>query len=436
MRNEHILAVDLGGSALRAALVRTDGEIVASCATRLVIEEARAGWAEQDPDAWWRSFTRAAARVMNGAPRPAGICVAAMTRTQVLVDRNGAALGPAILFRDRRAEAIARALGDTTAFDARARLAWVERHQPARFARVAQVMEPKDFLNFRMTEVVAASDALPWSRVGVARTPSSLAGLPVFAGAMDTWASAVGAGAVAPGQAYDVAGTTEAVGLVTAHPAAAPGLKSMRWTERAHQLGGPTQAGADSARWCHDTFRVRGSLAQAMERAGAALREEAPLFLPYLAGERAPVWSGAVRGAFHRVDRAHTADDFLWSTMEGVAFAVSDILAIAHAAAGTRAHELRACGGGARSDAWCAIKADILGIPVIRSRAAETGLVGAAMAAAVGLGVHGDLDRAASRMVRRDRRFAPRLRFARAYAQRAAQYAAIKRLALELPFLT
>jgi len=220
---------------------------------------------------------------------------------------------------------------------------------------------------------------------------------------------------------------------VTAQPVSAPGLRSLPWTEATHQVGGPTQAGADCARWCHGVFRVRGSLPVAIARVGAALREDAPVFLPYLAGERAPVWSSEVRGAFHRLDRAHAADDFLWSVMEGVAHAVRDIVRIAQAAAGIEAHELRACGGGAQSDAWCALKADVLGIPVIRSRAAETGLVGAAMAAAVGLGWHPDLARAAARMARPGRRFVPRARFADGYARRAAMYAAVKRFALQLP---
>ena len=237
---------------------------------------------------------------------------------------------------------------------------------------------------------------------------------------------------MSPGQAYDVAGTSEAVGLVTAQPASAPGLLRLAWTETAHQLGGPTQAGADCASWCHDTFRLRGSLADAIARAGSALREDAPLFLPYLAGERAPVWSSAVRGAFHRIDRGHAPDDFLWSTLEGVAHAVRDILRLAEVCAGIAAREVRVCGGGAQSDAWCALKADVLGVPVVRSRAAETGLVGAAMAAAVGIGAYPDMQRAALKMARPGRRFLPRARHAAAYARRAAMYDAIKHAALDL----
>ena len=422
MRKDTILAVDVGGSALRVGLVRADGTLEASSAVALRIEEPRAGWAELDPEAWWQALVRASARVLRGKPNVAAVCVCAMTRTQVFLDRNGRTLGRAMLFRDRRA-----------GFDEATRLAWMEEHQPARFARIAHVREPKDWLAYRLSgEIAAGDDPKPWQQVGIVRTMPALAGVPIFAGAIDTWASAIGAGAVEAGQAYDVAGTTEAVGLVTARPATADGLRSFAWTETAHQVGGPTQAGADCARWCHDAFRVRGTLAAAIARTGAALREDAPVFLPYLAGERAPVWSSDVRGAFHRVDRAHGADDFLWSVMEGVAHAVQDILRIAQSASGVHAHELRACGGGAQSDAWCSLKADVLGIPVIRSRAAETGLVGAAMAAAVGLGWHPDLRSVARRMARPGRRFLPRVRFAAGHARRAALYAAVKRHALEL----
>ena len=421
MRNEAILAVDVGGSALRVGLMRADGALVESSAVALRIDEPRAGWAELDPEAWWQALVRASTRVLRGAPKVAAVCICAMTRTQVMLDRNAHTVGPAMLFRDRRA-----------GFDVAARMAWIERHQPARFARIAQVVEPKDYLAYRLTGGVPATAALPWHHVGNVQSVARLSGVPVFAGAIDTWASAVGAGAVEPGQAYDVAGTTEAVGLVTARPASAAGLRSFAWTEDTHQLGGPTQAGADCARWCHDVFRVRGTLADAIARTGSRLREHAPVFLPYLAGERAPVWSGSVRGAFHRIDRAQAPDDFLWSTMEGVAHAVADIVRLAETGAGTCATEVRACGGGAQSDAWCALKADVLGIPVIRSRAAETGLAGAAMAAAVGLGWYADLRRAAMRMSKPGRRFMPHARVVEAYARRAATYAAIKRYALEL----
>src|SRR5256885_595086 len=108
----------------------------------------------------------------------------------------------------------------------------------------------------------------------------------------------------------------------------AAGLVSLLGGETVHQIGGPTQAGADSARWCHENFRLRGGLASAIERAGALPPVvDRPLFLPYLAGERAPFWREDLRAAFHRVSRSHGPDDFLFAVLEGVAHVVGDILA-------------------------------------------------------------------------------------------------------------
>jgi len=457
MRNGLLLGVDVGAGSLRAALVRSHGRVVAAAAIPLAVREPRAGWAELDPERWWAALCTAIARVLRAMPRGGsvqGLCVCGLTRTQVLLDRRGRALGPAILFRDRRAAGVAREMAGVTAFDAAARLAWIARHQPARFGRVHAVVEPKDFMSYRLTGVLAADTVTqsrqraaapfapreivaPWQQVGVVRAVAPplarIAGVPVFAGALDTWASAVGAGAVQPGQAYDIAGTSEAVGLVTASRPQARELVTLDWTERSHQVGGPTQAGADCARWCHATFRVRGTLAEAIERAGRrAPHCDRPIFLPYLAGERAPVWSSEVRGAFHGVDRASAPDDFLWAVLEGVAMAVRDIVEHAQRASATAAAELRVAGGGARSNAWCRMKADIVGVPVLRANEAETGVIGAAIAAAVGLRLHASVSDAAAAMAPPGRRFEPRRANAALYDARAAKYREVKAAALAL----
>lgn len=476
---EHFLAVDVGAGSLRAGLVPVGGRTIATTAIPLSIGEPRPGWAEVDPERWWLALRAAAARVLGALPRSGrviGVCVCGLTRTQVLLDRGGRTLGQAILFRDRRAVALAQELAREapahdpadaiTAFDPLARLAWIAKAQPARFARIAAVVEPKDFLNYRLTGVIAgdtvthsrqratslrsrrSSIALddcirllqpdlraPWQQVGIVRSDAAplarLAGVPVFAGSMDTWASAVGSGAVRPGQAYDVAGTSEAVGLLTRRRHRIPGLVTLAWTDHAHQVGGPTQAGADCARWCHSTWRVRGRLEQAIERVGAAPpRAEQPVFLPYLAGERAPVWRSDLRGAFDGVGRDSGPDDFLWSVLEGVAMAVRDILDHAIRGSGERAVELRVSGGGARSDAWCRMKADVLGMAVVRSADIETGVVGAAIAAAVGVGAYDNVSDAAASMVAVGRRFEPRRARSAVFEQRAERYRRIKQAAL------
>jgi xylulokinase len=254
----------------------------------------------------------------------------------------------------------------------------------------------------------------PWNR---------LAGIPVFAGAMDAWATAVGSGAMHTGQGYDIAGTSEVAGLITPVRVAVSGLVSLLWGEKAFQIGGPTQAGADSVLWCHRALRVRGTLAAAVERAGMMPPSEIrPLFLPYLAGERAPLWRADVRGAFEGLAREHGADDLLWAVLEGVAMAMRDILARAVKGSGRKLSEVRVAGGGARSNAWCQIKADVMKVPMVRTSHRETGVIGAAIAAAVGLGWHGSLAAAASAMCPVERAFEPRSALAPFYAQRAERY--------------
>jgi xylulokinase len=474
-----ILAVDLGAGSLRAAAVTPRGRLVAAASRPLAASEARAGWSEIDPALWWRALCDAIGTVLDKLPRaarPAALCIAGLTRTQIFLDGAGAVLRPAMLFRDRRAAAAADEVSRCfvadnpadaiTAFHPLARIAWLARHEPALFDRVASVAEPKDFLNFRLSGRLAADsvtysrfDALaairalppvlqrcrdlldverlaPFQALGpvTCREPpfERLAGAPVFAGSMDAWASAVGAGAMRPGQAYDIAGTSEVVGLITRERRSVAGLVSLRWGEDVHQIGGPTQAGADSARWCDETFRLRGGLAAAIERAGALPPlADRPLFLPYLAGERAPLWRDDLRAAFHLVSRRHGPDDFLFAVLEGVAHAVRDIVTLA-ASAAEPPRELRICGGGARSDAWCQLKSDIAELPVARVAAHETGLIGCAIAAAFGLGLHPSLEAASDAMAPVARIFSPRPEFADFHRARAEAYRRARSAALEM----
>lgn len=470
------LVFDLGTSALRAGLVTKDGKTLRRVAVPIRSRERAPDCHEIDPQAWWRALRRAASLLLDDATSIAGICIGGATRAQVFLDAAGKPLFPALLFRDRRAIQEAAEIAacfppvdpaDTiTAFHPLARVAWFHRNQPDLARHLKAVCEPKDYLNFRLTGRHAADsvtysryDALPlpdaatpdwlrsslaffdvrrvdpWAILGpcAAAAPpfDRLAGVPVFAGSMDTWMAAIGAGAAAPGQAYDIAGTSEAVGQIVAASGRAPGLVSLRWTDKAFHLGGPTQAGADSAVWAHRTFRIRGKLPEAIERAaGLPPRRDGPLFLPYLAGERTPIWRADIRGALHGVGREHGPDDFLYAVLEGVALAVHDILAIAARHSGAPATEIRIAGGGARSDGWCQLKADVLGVPVIRAAEAETGLTGAAIAAAVGAGIYADVAEAARAMVATDRVFDPRAALNDLFAERARRYDRAKQDAL------
>lgn len=474
-----VLCADLGTQSLRVGAVTAQGALKACARVPIAAVEPHPGWSIVDPEHWWSAFAETTADVLARLEQRhpvRGVCVCGPTRSQVLVDRGGRPLGPALLFRDRRAveEAadvaryfVAGNPADAiTPFHPLARLAWFARREPALFDRVDAVLEAKDFLNLRLTcartadtvtysrfdtlhasqrplpdwlarcvDLLGLRRVSPWSAVGAIAAREApfdrLDGVPVFAGTVDTWAAAVGSGVIRAGQGYDVGGTSEAAGLITGTRVIVPGLVSLKWGERVHQVGGPTQAGADCAAWCHRTFRVTGGLARAVERAGSlAPDDDRPLFLPYLDGERAPVWRADVRGSFDGVTRAHDADDFLWSVLEGVALAVRDIVSRAVEGAAEPLAHVRVAGGGARSNAWCQMKSDVLRVPVMRSAQPETGLIGAAIAAAVGLRWHPTLAAAVDAMCAVDRVFEPRAALAQLYAQRAQRYARAKEHAL------
>ncbi len=458
-----VLAGDLGSSSLRLALIDPEGHALATASVALPAHAEAPGWSEADPVLWWTSFAAAAASLARQAPDGfagvAAIAICGMTRSQVLLDAEGEPLRPAILWADTRAAATLPALraclpeghpetAHVNAFHPIARLCWLRQHDPSIMRRLATVVEPKDYLNLRLTGELA-SDPVSMARMLAAATPgpagrtllaaagldpkllprlvapasamgrvrsgldgplAQLAGRPVLAMAHDTWASAIGLGAMRPGFAYNIAGTSEVLGVVGARPAAAEGLMTIDWTGGLVQLGGPSQAGGDTLVWLLSLLGCRNGPADigpALAQLASQPRSPAPLlFLPYLQGERTPYWDANLRGAFVGLGRRHGPADLLQAVMEGVAFLNRIVLKRA-AATGLAIEELRCGGGGAANAPWCQIKADILGCDVVVPAGDEHGLIGAAIAAWTMLGRYPGLAEGQQALARPARRYRP-----------------------------
>jgi len=464
----HVLAVDLGGSGLRAALVAEDGTVSALHAVARPIGEASG---DLDPGQWWRDLIDAAGQLAAADPgefaRISGIAACGMTRTQVFVGADGEAVRPAIGFGDTRAAAVLGATdlselpeaANLNPYHPAARLLWLKLAEPAHYAATRTVLDPKDWLAFRLTSA-ARSDAVSTSRLRAAVEPVAgrslldalgldaallppiieptaevgrvrpglpwpfdrLAGVPVFCGSHDTWAAVVGLGALLPGRAYAIAGTSEVLGLITGRPVSAAGLMTVDWGSGCWQVGGPSQSGAATLR---HLLRMLGRDGDDPAAAIAALEEAPlaavpPLFLPFLEGERVPYWEPGLRGAFLGLSAAHGPADLLWSALEGIALLNREVLRRAEAAAGAPADVVRLGGGGARSALWARIKADALDRPIELCDQPEAGLVGAAAVAWTGLGRYPDLAAAQASMVRVARRVEPDPARARFHGERAA----------------
>jgi len=414
---ESVLACDLGGSTLRLGLIGLDGVLTRfhTAATPMAPKGN-----EADPGAWWDAFLAGAAGLGSLASVQA-LALTGMTRTQVVLGQDGP-LRPAITWRDARAELDEKLPDDPEAeavnpFHPVARLLWLHRHEPHVMAKAIAVVDPKDELARRLTgwvgsdrvsaarliasdrllhglglpgllpDIVEPGSILAAVRAGLPEPLRRLAGRPVVLAGHDSWACALGLGAMRDGRAYNISGTTEVFGVLSRITATAEGLVSADWGKGLHQLGGPSASGGGTVAWAMGVLAPGEPVGPAMERLLASSGGRAPLlFLPHLAGERAPFWDPDLRGAFLGLSAEHTAADLAVAVAEGVAFLNRAVLERAEAALGLTVGEIRYGGGGAASPAWAQIKADITGRTLAVTEAAETGLLGAAIAGWQALG--------------------------------------------------
>ncbi|MCT8266435.1 FGGY-family carbohydrate kinase [Afifella sp. JA880] len=435
-----VLAIDLGGSALKACLFEADGSVLASANVETGFEERAPGHSEQEPALWWEALKSACERISSessgGLGGIAAVALCGFTRTQVFLDQAGKSVRPALGFRDSRAEsALATArrdealdadgvLAGLNAFHPTARLLWLKENEAENWERTHLVLEPKDYLNLQLTGIarsdhvsqhwlaqsLARGDASAAARLGLERALlpplgqpedivgqvreglpgalSALAGAKVLCGSNDSWTAVAGLGGLKSGSAYCISGSSEVFGLLSHRRGEAEGLITIPWGEELWHLGGPGQNGANLLTWIVDGLDATPRPFQ--ERLAALLGEpENPrplLFHPYLHGERTPFWDGNLAASFLGMTSGHGRGDLVRAVMQGVGFLNRTVLERAETATGLAAEAVRMAGGGTKSPLWNQMRADILGRPVLVSRHAEMGLAGCFALCRVALG--------------------------------------------------
>ena len=429
------LGMDIGTSGVKAVLVNEAGAIVATASRELALSHPAPLWSEQDPDAWVAAAIGAVDDLASSHAREIGqvrgIGLSGQMHGATLLGADGRPLRPAILWNDGRSHAECAALERSCpllhsiagnlampGFTA-PKLLWVARHEPEIFERVAKVLLPKAYVRYRltgeMTEDMSDAAGTLWLDVGQRRWSASLlkaTGLdlhhmprlvegsevsahlaPEFAqrwgmtkdvvvagGAGDCAASAIGLGAIAPGDAFLSLGTSGVVFRVTDRFAPAPASAVHAFCHALpglwHQMGVMLSAAASLA-WLAAVMQT--SAAALLSPLGETVDGPSPVkFLPYLDGERTPHNDAAATGAFVGLRGVTGRDQMVQAVLEGVAFAARDNLA-ALGQASAAITELDLVGGGSRSALWAQICADVLGIAVHR---VEEGEVGAALGAA------------------------------------------------------
>ena len=455
MGEAYLIGIDVGTTAVKAALFEHDGRIVDATSRAYPTSRPLPGWVEQDPAHWsdavMAALHRFATRVPPGAV--AAIGLTSQTNTHLFVDRAGRPLAPAIVWQDGRAATQAALIdADLTeaerlrwwnaplpvdASHALARMRWTAEHEPERWARTARVLLPKDHCLFMLTgecmsdplsniglvaldsryandllaRVPGAIDRLPpladmTSVAGLVRDGLPFAGTPVAVGTMDAWAGLFGCGVTDEGAGLYLGGTSEILGIVSSRVVPTPGVLVMPPSHGITLHVGPTQSGGASVEWFCRLFEVTPG---EMSRLAATHPPEAPLplFLPHLQGERAPLWDADARGVFVGLGASTGRAALARAVFEGVALSARWLLDALRSSTGAHPAALNAGGGGFRSDVWNAIRADALGVTLHRTGATDPGTLGAAGLAAVAIGRHATVRTAFADLVRIERSFPP-----------------------------
>lgn len=463
-REPVILGLDLGTTEVKAGLVTLDGRLLAL--TRSGYElDARGGhgWAEQDPGAWWSAVVTAVRALhVTDATEIVAIGVDGHGPTLVAVDGRGEATRPAITFLDSRAGAEAHELTAATgvrgwSLGGLPAALWVERHEPTVAAATRWYLATWEWLAFRLSGEAAAPlvpdqtvpdpglvaaagvplERLPTpTRTGriVGRLTETAAdalglrpGIPVVGGTVDAFASYLGAGLLEPGDAYDPGGSAGGFGVYWDRPLDVPG-----GFVTPAPLGGRYSVGAAMAATGRALYWYRDSILGGTITTDALLAEAAAtppgadglVFLPYLAGERSPIWDPDARAVLAGLTLGHGRGHVARAIVEASALAIRHVAA-PMLAAGVRVTEMRVCGGPARSDFWNRVKADVTGFDVAVPAVLETAVLGSAILGAVGIGAHGDLPTAIRAMTRIDSRIEPRRELAPVYDRLYEAYVAL-----------
>lgn len=433
------LGLDLGTSGLKAVVINESGEVVATRSAGVDTMTPQPQWVEQEPETWWTATLTA----MKGLAEDLdlvgikAIGLSGHMHGAVLLNGEGRVLRPCIMWNDGRSAAECRELESSLA-DFRERsgnvampgftapkLLWVKNHEPDVFEQTRTVLLPKDYLRYRLTGdcISEMSDAagtlwlnptkrdwddellrvtgltrdhmprlIEGSRIGgylseAAAQALGLNVIPVVGGAGDNAAGAIGVGVTRPGQGFISLGTSGVYFTVSEEHRAAPEHTVHAFChclpERWHQMSVMLSAASSLDWWARLQNTGVTSLLQELEDSGRQATEVT--FLPYLTGERTPHNDALASAQFFGMSARTGRPDMTLAILEGVACSFAEGEA-ALTAAGAPLDDISLIGGGARSERWRQIIADVLQRTLHFRQGGEVGPgLGAARLAHLGL---------------------------------------------------
>lgn len=471
----YLLGIDVGTSACKIAIFDRNGTVLETATGEYEVYYPQTGWAEQDPDEWWRVICSTMKYIFSKSQiKPeeiAGIGIDGQSWSAIAVDKEGSVLTNTPIWMDTRADDICRELnekvGEKRIFEvagnslqpsySTAKIIWYQRNMPQVYDKIYKVLQSNSYIAYKLTgqmtqdisqgyglhcfdmhtgtwdeamcealgiPVQILPDIHPCHEVigkvtKAAAAQSGLAeGTPVAAGGLDAACGTLGAGVIHAGETQEQGGQAGGMSICIDSYKADPRLiLSCHVVPGKWLLQGGTTGGGGAMRWLEKEFGAfereegkrtgKSSLDLFNEAAGSVHPGcDGLIFLPYMAGERSPLWNPYAKGVYYGMDFGKTKGHFIRAAMEGVAMSLRHNLEVA-AEAGASVDVLRAMGGSANSLLWTQIKSDVTGKPVIVPSSDTATTLGAAILAGVGVGIYEDFEEAVKLTVENKRYHVP-----------------------------
>lgn len=453
------LGIDIGTGGSRAVVIDEDGVVVASAnALHEDFASPEIGWAEQNPDDWWRACKQIINEVLQivSAEEIGALSFSGQMHGSVFLDETDRVIRPALLWCDQRTEKqcveITEKIGKEKLIElvcnpaitgfTLPKILWLRENEPENWTKVRTVLLPKDYIRLKLSgdkasDVADSSGTLlfdvqnrKWSNEMLkafeidenllpkvyesteitgeisesgANETGLKVGTKIVAGAGDNAAGAIGMGIVENGKVSSTIGTSGVIFAVSDKPRL--DLQGRIHTlchaipGRWHNTGVTLSAGL-SLKWFRENFGEGKSYDELVsEAAKIPSGADGAIWLPYLMGERTPHLDANARAAFVGITASHTKAHLTRAVLEGVAFSLRDSLEI-FKLSGVEISSIRLGGGGAKSPLWRQIQADVYGQNVEILETDEGAAFGAAILAGVGAGAWNSVDEACEKTIR------------------------------------
>lgn len=473
--NDLLLAIDVGTSACKVAVFEPGGRVLSDCAKEYPVLYPAQGWAEQDPDDWWRAVCEGIRECLEKSGtdphRIAGIGIDGQSWSCIPIDGDGKVLCNTPIWMDTRAASICEKvnaeIGVEKIFELSGnpfqpsyttpKILWFQEKMPQVYEKASRFLQSNSFIVFRLTGVTSQDvsqgyglhvfniakreysapmcralgideEKLPqihecYDVVGKV-TASAAAqtglceGIPVVAGGLDAACGTLGAGVCRPGQTQEQGGQAGGMSICLDRPEGNKALiLSPHVVPGLWLLQGGTVGGGASMRWLAKELG-EPELIRSLETGESQLKllddlaaavpagSDGVIFLPYLAGERSPVWDVNAKGVFFGLTFDKTRAHFFRALLEGAAYALNHNLRVAEDS-GVGVETLYAMGGAANSRLWTQIKADVTGKKIYVPGSDHATTLGAAILAGVGVGVYSGFEEAVKTTVQVKKEYIP-----------------------------